>query len=54
MNPDLTVSASLDYLVELCDDGNQAEQPEPGVITLPPTPHAADTSAAPPSEESEG
>ena len=39
MASDPTDTVSLDYLVELADDGNQPDQQEPEVILLPPPPH---------------
>jgi hypothetical protein len=36
MGPDLTTTVSLDYLVELTDDGNQPDQPETEEIMIPP------------------
>jgi hypothetical protein len=45
MNPEPTIINSLDYLVELSDDGKQSDQPETEVIILPPTPDATDGSS---------
>jgi hypothetical protein len=42
MNPDPTITVSLDYLVELSDDGAQPEQPDPQVIIIPPASHGTD------------
>lgn len=36
MNPDPTNTISLDYLVELSDDGKQPDQPDPEVVVIPP------------------
>jgi len=36
MNPDPTIIISLDYLVELSDDGKQPDQPAPEIIIMPP------------------
>jgi hypothetical protein len=47
MSPDPTVTISCDYLVELSDDGEQPDQLEPEIITLPPAPHGAGPSPAP-------
>jgi hypothetical protein len=49
MNPEPTIINSLDYLVELSDDGKQPDQPETEVIILPPAPHGTDAPRAPPS-----
>ena len=42
MNPHPTITISLDYLVELTDDGEQPDQPEPEVIIIPPASHGMD------------
>ena len=44
MNGDPTITISLDYLVDVTDDGTQAE---PEVLVLPPPPRNADPPAAP-------
>ncbi len=44
MNPEPTIINSVDYLVELSDDGKQSDQPETEVIILRPTPHGTDGS----------
>jgi len=46
-NPDPTIPKSLDYLIELSDDGKQPEQGEAEVIIIPPPPPARDGSAKP-------
>jgi len=48
MNTDLTTTASLDYLIEITDDGNQADAPplEAEVIVLP-HPRKGQQSSAP-------
>jgi hypothetical protein len=46
MNPDPTITISVDYLVELSDDGKQPGQPEPEVILMPPAPQDTDSSSA--------
>ncbi len=47
MNPDPTITITCDYLLELSDDGKQSDQPEPEVITLPPSPNGEAPSPAP-------
>jgi hypothetical protein len=47
MNPEPTVTTSLDYLVELSDDGKRADQQEPEVIEIPPAPRATVPSLPP-------
>jgi len=47
MNPDPTITISLDYLVELSDDGKQPDQPDPEVILIPPASNGTDGSLAP-------
>jgi hypothetical protein len=48
MNPEPTDTISLDYLVELRDDGNQqADQQKPEVIVIPPAPQGIDPTPAP-------
>jgi len=47
MTPDPTSIESLDYLVELSDDGNQPEQPESEVLILPPLPPTPNGSTPP-------
>ena len=47
-NPDPTIPKSLDYLIELSDDGKQPEQPEAEIIVIPPVTPAADGSPTPP------
>lgn len=47
MNPDPTIGISLDYLVELNDDGKQPGHPEPEVIIIPPAPQDTNSSRAP-------
>jgi len=49
-NPDPTMRKSLDYLIELSDDGQQPEQPGTEVIIIPPVPPAVDGTNAPPSQ----
>ncbi len=44
MNPEPTIISSVDYLVELSDDGKQPDQLETEVIILPPAPHGTDGS----------
>ena len=48
MHPDPTITTTLDYLVELSDDGKQSDQQEPEVIILPPAPYDQNPSPAPP------
>ena len=50
MNPEPSIINSVDYLVELSDDGKQAEQPASEVIILPP--EAKDASCRPTTPES--
>jgi hypothetical protein len=45
MNPEPTIINSLDYLVELSDDGKQSDQLETEVIILPPAPDGTDGSS---------
>ncbi len=55
MKPDPTNTISLDYLVELRDDGNQQpDQQTPEVIIIPPAPQSIGPVPAPvsPSEQS--
>ena len=57
MTPDPTSIESLDYLVELSDDGKQPEQPESEVLILPPgppTPNATTPPAGAPGQETRG
>ena len=54
MNPDPTIAISLDYLVELSEDGMQSDQPEPEVIILPPTSHGTAPSPVPGSAPEQG
>jgi hypothetical protein len=51
MNPDPTIPISLDYLVELSDDGQRSNQAEPEVILIPPTPDI-DRPSSPPATKS--
>jgi hypothetical protein len=44
MNPEPTIINSVNYLVELSDDGKQPDQPETEVIILQPAPDATDGS----------
>ena len=47
MKPDSTTTISVDYLIELSDDGKKPDQPEPEVIIIPPAPQDTDSSFAP-------
>ncbi len=54
MTRDPTSIQSLDYLVELSDDGKQPDQPENEVLILPPlppTPNGRTTPAGAPEQE---
>jgi hypothetical protein len=53
MNPAPTITISLDYLVELSDDGMQPNQPGPEVIIIPPASHGTSSSPAPESAPEE-
>jgi hypothetical protein len=46
-NPDPTIPNSLDYLLELNDDGKQPEEAEPEIIVIPPVPPFANGAGAP-------
>jgi hypothetical protein len=57
MTPDPTSTESLDYLVELSDDGKQPDQPESEVLILPPVPSTPNSSTPParaPGQETRG
>ena len=45
MKPDPTISVSLDYLVELSDDGDCAEETSAETIIIPPIRPTDDNSA---------
>jgi hypothetical protein len=49
MAPDPTIPISYDYLVELDEDGKQADGGEPEVIIMPPLPDGNPSSSLPPS-----
>jgi hypothetical protein len=44
MNPE-PITISLDYLIEVSDDGSQADEPDPEVIVIPPP--SLDSAASP-------
>ena len=46
MNPDPTITISVDYLVELSDDEMQPDQPGPEIIILPSASHGTHASPA--------
>jgi hypothetical protein len=46
MDPDPTITVSLDYLVEVSDDGKQPGQPEPEIIIPPPATPASGEKAS--------
>ncbi len=48
MSPDSSEPISVDYLIEVSDDGKHPDHSEPEVIILPPPAQATDTRPAPP------
>ncbi|GEM_PF-5335526 len=47
MNPDPTITVSLDYLIELSDDGNEPGSPEPEIVMPPSGSHRAESASTP-------
>ena len=54
MNPDPTITVSLDYLIELSDDGNEPGGPEPEIVMPPSGSHRAESAPTPANPTGQG